>query len=936
MGDTRSSDYSFPVISRAVRPDNDLNIQIINSENPLLKIGSLNVCGLAAKCVLPEFIEFVNSFDILAIQESKTDDTDDIQIPGYHVFYHNRAKLARRRSGGIALMVKSEISEYVKVDSHKNSKIVLWFTLCRTILQSDNDINFGVVYIPPVNSKYASDDPYSELQREVLRYCPNSNQIILLGDFNSRSGEKPDYVFIDELISEHCGLDELVDENNAIVNSFSINNLPLHRVNADKVVNSYGTQMIEFCKATSLFILNGRFGDNVQNSKFICKDRSNIDYCVSSLHALNVIHNFEISDFNNLFSDVHSALLLDIKTDLKVKGNSSPSNSQGAISESIKLWDTDKSEQFEQNFDPIIVREIDQKLNILQNKTIDEIKSFDIDSIVQGIGNLFQSTAEVTFGHTKPHQTKNTSTGKPWFNRECRRARNLFHYARRLYHNQKSNHTKLFLKNVSKAYKDTVKRSINLTRSTRVEKLRKLKTTNTREYWKILNSENKKSDCKAPLNELHDFFRNVNAQHSHRPESNTHETNTLTVNEEINGPITEKEVTNAIKQLKNNIASGVDNIKNEHLKQTSATMTPIYTKLFNVVFDTAIIPESWTVGVIKPIYKNKGDPKKPENYRPITILSCLGKLFTLIINNRLKTFTENSQVIDSYQAGFRENYSTADNLFIIKSLIDIARSNKTKLFCCFVDFKQAFDSVWRDGLWLKLNTFNINGKCLRVIQSLYSNIKSKVVANNESSAFFPSFSGVRQGENLSPILFALYLNDLHSFLRSKSVNGITLNENSDELLVYLRLLILLYADDTVLFSNSESDFQYSLDVFDTYCKNWKLTVNASKTKIIAFGNIRDRVPEFKISGHTLEVVDEYKYLGIYLSKTGSFVAAKRHISDQANKALYALLKKSKTLGLPSDLQLDLFNKTVKPILLYGAEVWGIGKLDMLERIQLKF
>ena len=102
-------------------------------------------------------------------------------------------------------------------------------------------------------------------------------------------------------------------------------------------------------------------------------------------------------------------------------------------------------------------------------------------------------------------------------------------------------------------------------------------------------------------------------------------------------------------------------------------MTSIYTKLFNVVFDNAIIPESWKVGVIKPIYKNKGDPppKKTENYRPISILSCLGKLFTLIINNRLKTFTENFQVIDSYQAGFRENYSTADNLFIIKSLIDM-------------------------------------------------------------------------------------------------------------------------------------------------------------------------------------------------------------------------------------------------------------------------
>ena len=215
------------------------------------------------------------------------------------------------------------------------------------------------------------------------------------------------------------------------------------------------------------------------------------------------------------------------------------------------------------------------------------------------------------------------------------------------------------------------------------------------------------------------------------------------------------------------------------------------------------------------------------------------------------------------------------------------------MFCCFIDFKQAFDSIWRDGLWLELNTFNINGKCLRVIQSLYSNIKSKVEANNESSAFFPSLSGVRQGKNLSPILFAFYLNDLHCFLRSRSVNGITVNENSDELLVYLRLLILLYADDTVLFSNSESDFQYSLDVFDTYRKNWKLTVNPSKTKTITFGNIRGRVPEFKISGHTLEVEDEYIYIGIHLSKTGSFVAAKRHISEQANIALYALLKKVK-------------------------------------------
>ena len=130
------------------------------------------------------------------------------------------------------------------------------------------------------------------------------------------------------------------------------------------------------------------------------------------------------------------------------------------------------------------------------------------------------------------------------------------------------------------------------------------------------------------------------------------------------------------------------------MKLTTDAMLPIYIKLLNLVFDTGIIPESWSIGIIKPIFKNKVDLNCPENYRPITILSCLGKLFTLILNNRLKYFTEKYDSIDSCQAGFwKKNYCTADNIFIIKSLIVIARANKNKMYSCFVDFKQAFKTA---------------------------------------------------------------------------------------------------------------------------------------------------------------------------------------------------------------------------------------------------
>ena len=371
--------------------------------------------------------------------------------------------------------------------------------------------------------------------------------------------------------------------------------------------------------------------------------------------------------------------------------------------------------------------------------------------------------------------------------------------------------------------------SVKQFKNVRIQKLKNLKTTNPREYWKILNSSNPKSTCQAPLDELYNYFKEVNdySDHDTTHVSFSQNENNDRINARLNRPFSEAEVRVAISQLKLNKSAGLDNIKNEHIKSTSGLMIPVYTKLFNLVFDTAIIPDSWSVGVIKPIYK-KGDPCKPQNYRPITILSCLGKLFTSLLNNRLKEYDETTHVIESCKAGFRKSHSTADNIFIIKSLIDIAKAKKSKLFGCFVDFRQAFDTVWRNGLWHKLNEYQINGKCLAVIKSIYSNVKSKVVTQKGASIFFPCLTGVRQGENLSPFLFSIFVNDLNHFLMSKGLNGLTCEFNNNDIYIYLKLMLLVYADDTVLFSDSENDMQCALNAFKEYCDEWRLTVNIEK------------------------------------------------------------------------------------------------------------
>lgn len=493
------------------------------------------------------------------------------------------------------------------------------------------------------------------------------------------------------------------------------------------------------------------------------------------------------------------------------------------------------------------------------------------------------------------------------------------------------------LKSVSKQYKQTISRNVKRHNYEKIEKLRKLRSRDPKEYWRILNKGTKKADTPVSVDEFYDFFKRLNnPQFSSHDDTPRHSDNAPD-NHEINMPITEEEIRQAAKTLKGNKSPGFDQIINEHLIASLHLMLPTYLKLFNLVFDKAVIPESWLIGEILPIFKNKGDIKNPENYRPITLLSCLGKLFTSIINSRLNKYAEKYDIITDCQSGFRKGFSTIDNLFVINSLVELLKAQSKKLFCVFIDFKQAFDSVWRTGLWQKLLMHNINGKCLKLIQSLYDNIKSRVKISGSTSTFFPCRIGVRQGENLSPFLFSIFLNDLECYLTQNGISGLKCDFNDDDVSIYFKLFILLYADDTVIFGETADELQKALNSFKLYCEDWKLTVNVSKTKVLIISRGRPSPKlNFFFNNTKLEIVQEYKYLGIYLSRSGSFHKAKKYIAEQANKALFSLLKKIRSLNLTIDLQVDLFNKMVKPILLYGSELWGHGNCDVIERVQLKF
>ena len=156
-------------------------------------------------------------------------------------------------------------------------------------------------------------------------------------------------------------------------------------------------------------------------------------------------------------------------------------------------------------------------------------------------------------------------------------------------------------------------------------------------------------------------------------------------NTELNAPITVDEISKVILTLKNQKAYSMnDNVPNEYLKYSKYAMLPIYCKLFNLILNTGIIPEAWSKGAILPIYKNKGDGdiNDPDNYRGITILSCFGKLFTALLNQRLNSYLESTGLLIEEQAGFRKHYSTADHIFSLKMLIDFYLYKKKAVILC--------------------------------------------------------------------------------------------------------------------------------------------------------------------------------------------------------------------------------------------------------------
>jgi len=278
-------------------------------------------------------------------------------------------------------------------------------------------------------------------------------------------------------------------------------------------------------------------------------------------------------------------------------------------------------------------------------------------------------------------------------------------------------------------------------------------------------------------------------------------------------------------------------------------------QLLNQIFTQSSYPSTWSTDVIKPILK-AGDPTILNNYREITLLPTIGKIFTQILSNRISNWAINNKILNESQFGFRKGRRTTDASFIITSAIDYAKKRNHPLFACIVDLAKAFNTINHNLLWKKLMSIGLSTKILNILQSIYKDANSLVSSNDLYSYPFPCSEGVCQGCNLSPLLFNLYINDLENYLMTNSTGFIQLN--------HAKLYLLMFADNILLLVESPSSLQDSINYLNNFCDQWKVQINKVKTKVLIFNKPNSKY-SFSINSKPLYQCSECKYLGITLS-----------------------------------------------------------------------
>lgn len=390
---------------------------------------------------------------------------------------------------------------------------------------------------------------------------------------------------------------------------------------------------------------------------------------------------------------------------------------------------------------------------------------------------------------------------------------------------------------------------------------------------------------------------------------------TWTANTDPVPPFLVSEVEMSIKKVKAEKSPGPDGITNDMIIAGKKNLSQPLTKLFNHILEHKRIPLQWNISEIILLYK-KGDPKQITNYRPISLMSCLYKLFTSTLLRRITKQLDENQPVE--QAGFRKHFSTTDHIHTLTQIIEKYLEFDKPLYICFIDYSKAFDSLYHEAIWKSLTEQGINQDYIVIIKEIYKNSTAHVKLEAAGTPF-PIRRGVKQGDPLSPNLFTAVLESIFKELSWDNM-GIKIE---GKYLTHLR-----FADDLVLLADEPTELQIMVESLCQHSRAVGLVINQDKTMVMTN---RERVP-ISIDNRTLEYVEDYIYLGHLISfKLCAEKEINRRIKNTWNK--YWSMKEIFKGNLPIPLKTKAMDMCLTPCLTYACQTWPLTN-KLLDKLRI--
>ena len=388
--------------------------------------------------------------------------------------------------------------------------------------------------------------------------------------------------------------------------------------------------------------------------------------------------------------------------------------------------------------------------------------------------------------------------------------------------------------------------------------------------------------------------------------------------------ITKDYTIKAIDNLENKNSSGHDGISNTLLKTIKNDISQSLTIIINQMLTTGIFPDAFKLSKVIPLFK-KGDSSLLVNYRPISLLPTISKVFERVIHDQMYEYFNQFNLLAEQQYGFRKQHST--EYAAIKLIDHVSKemeAGKTPT-SVYIDLSKAFDTLTFEVLLYKLKYYGVTDTAFDLLKIYLTNRKQYVVFDGCQSEHVEIYTGVPQGSILGPLFFSIYINDL--------------------IAVSDRLNFLMYADDTTIYFNledfdnltKETDINRELEKVNIWLKLNKLSLNTQKTKLMLFHRKQKHLDEINvvINGIEIEHVPSFNFLGIMLDENLSW---KSHIEMVGNKIskVTGILYRLKNV-FPENVLFVLYNSLIVSYMNYGLLLWGIHshKLELLQKKALR-